>query len=231
MNHIEIELRYEVLQLEKLTAFLAGFKKLHQKHDVDLYVDTPEAFLYQRGIFIRLRNDKKLDIKFNRACLDDPELPPQDYCEEHSFALPLQPQDLGKLNLLLESLDLKSLSHASMDQLMQIHNFKTHYIIDKIRTSYAIDNFTIAVDEVAGLGTFLEIELMAENVDNLVLVKHQMQTMLKGLDLEPLKAGYGTMLLRKSNFEQYLLGRFVLEEDKIHRKSPAHGDPRIEGLF
>ena len=107
MNHIEIELRYEVLKPEQLTSFLAPFEKLHQKHDVDIYLDNPQAMLYQKGIFIRIRNEKKLDIKFNRATLDNPDLAIQDYCEEHSFALPLQEKDLVKLNELLVSLDLK----------------------------------------------------------------------------------------------------------------------------
>ncbi len=217
MNTIEIELRYQVLEPQQLDTFLAAFKKLHQKHDVDIYLDNPEAILYQRGIFVRIRNEKKLDIKFNRACLDNPELAMQDYCEEHSFALPLQEQDLEKFNELVASLGLKALSQADLDIFKSINNLDTHYIIDKNRASYKCDSFTIAIDEVADLGTFLEIELMASTIENLAIIKQHMQTLLKGLSLEPLRTGYGTLLLRKKNFEHYLLGRFVLEEDKAHR--------------
>ena len=180
MNHIEIELRYEVLKPEQLVPFLASFEKLHQKHDVDIYLDNPQALLYQKGIFIRIRNGKKLDIKFNRATLDNPDLAIQDYCEEHSFALPLQEKDLSKLNKLLISLNLQPM---------------------------------------AVLGTFLEIEFMANTIEDLAAVKQQMQQLIKGLDLAPLKTGYGTLLLRKKHFEHYLQGRFILEEDKIYRKS------------
>jgi hypothetical protein len=35
MNHIEIELRYEVLSSTQLPAFLAPFEKLHTKHDIE----------------------------------------------------------------------------------------------------------------------------------------------------------------------------------------------------
>lgn len=224
MNHIEIELRYEVLKSEQLTSFLAPFEKLHQKHDVDIYLDNAQAILYQKGIFIRIRNEKKLDIKFNRATLDNPDLAIQDYCEEHSFALPLQEKDLVKLNQLLVSLDLKPTAIADLEQFEAINNFIEHYRVDKIRTSYKHDSFTICMDEVKDLGTFLEIELMANTIEDLAAVKQQMQHLIKELDVAPLKTGYGTLLLRKKDFEHYLMGRFVLEEDKIHRKSLRDSD-------
>ena len=62
MNTIEIELRYQVLEPQQLVIFLASFEKLHQKHDVDIYLDNPEAILYQRGIFVRIRNGKNLKL-------------------------------------------------------------------------------------------------------------------------------------------------------------------------
>jgi len=219
MNHIEIELRYEVLKPEQLAPFLASFEKLHQKHDIDIYLDNPQAMLYQRGIFIRIRNGKKLDIKFNRATLENPNLAIQDYCEEHSFALPLQEKDLGKLNELLISLDLKPMAVADLEHFKNTNNFGEHYRVDKVRTSYKHDSFTLCLDEVADLGTFLEIELMANTIEDLATVKQQMQQLIKGLDLASLKTGYGTLLLRKKHFEHYLQGRFILEEDKVYRKT------------
>jgi len=215
MHHIEIELRYQILNTHQLAPFLAPFQPLHRKHDIDIYLDTPQAILYQRGIFIRIRNGKKLDFKFNRACLDNPALAIQDHCEEHSFALPLITADLAKINNLLVSLDLKPIATADLALLKSMNNFDTHYTVDKMRTSYKHNLFTLCVDEVADLGTYLEIELMASTLDNLDSIKNQMQGLLFGLDLAPLKTGYGTLLLRKKDFAHYLLGRFILEEDRI----------------
>lgn len=214
---IEIELRYEVLKPEELILFLAPFKQLYHTRDRDIYFDTYEAKLYQRGIFIRIRNNKKLEIKFNRACLEDPSLAIQDYCEEHSFSLPLQENVLSKLNALLISLGLKAAVYADIENLKAENNFIEHYVLDKVRTAYSYESFTVSVDKVAELGTFLEIELMADTVDNLEGVKKAMKSLLLKLSLQPLKTGYGTLLLRKKNFEQYLLGRFILEEDKKYR--------------
>lgn len=218
MNHIEIELRYEVLDQHQLLKFLAHLQPLQSKRDVDVYLDNSNAELYQKGIFIRIRNDKKLDIKFNRACLEDPDLAIQDYCEEHSFALPLQKCDLARLNELLISIRLNPAKIADLEDLKVSNNFGAHYTVDKTRTSYQHGSFTLCVDEVADLGTFLEIELMANSIEDLAAVKQQMQHMLKELNLAPLKTGYGTLLLRKNHFDHYLMGRFILEEDKIYRR-------------
>ncbi|HEV2601956.1 MAG TPA: CYTH domain-containing protein [Candidatus Babeliales bacterium] len=218
MNTIEIELRYEILQPEQVSPFLASFQFLHRKHDVDVYFDNEQGQLYQKGIFIRIRNGKKLDFKFNRATLENPDLAIQDYCEEHSFALPLQESDLEKVNALLISLQLQPVSHASLDSIKSANNFIEYYTVDKVRSSYTHKDFTICVDEVADLGTFLEIELMAKNIEMLAAVKIEMELLLAGLQLRPLRTGgYGTLLLRKNNFKQYLNGRFILEEDKIYR--------------
>ena len=214
MNNIEIELRYEILDLNQLSKFLVSMNYIHKKHDIDIYLDTPQAILYQKGIFIRIRNNKKLDIKFNRACLDDPCLEIQDYCEEHSFSLPLQEIDLNKLNNILESLNLITIPAPNLDLFKLANNLDIHYIIDKKRTSYIHNQFTLSIDEVFNLGSFLEIELMAQNIENLAYIKQDMEKLLSNLSLKPLKTGYGTLLLRKNNFEHYLKGRFILKEDR-----------------
>lgn len=215
MNTIEIELRYEVIDHAQLMNFLEPLPKLHSKRDVDIYYDNEHALLYQKGIFIRNRNNKKLDIKFNRACLDNPDLAIQDYCEEHSFVFPLQEQDLCRLNELLVSLKLQPSPVADFTVMLQANNFIEHYRVDKLRTSYQHNAFTIAVDEVADLGTFLEIELMAQTTEHLETVKQEMVLCLAGLTLQPLKTGYGTLLLRKKDFKHYLLGRFILPQDRV----------------
>jgi predicted adenylyl cyclase CyaB len=219
MHHIEIELRYEVLDKNQLTQFLAPLKFLRSNQDIDIYYDNADAILYQKGIFIRNRNNKKLDIKFNRACLDNPDLAIQDYCEEHSFALPLQEKNLSRINELLVSLQLQPSPIADLEELKKTNNFFEHYRVDKVRTSYSHNSFTIAVDEVVDLGTFLEIELMAQDTQNLEEVKQEMVLFIAGLKLRPLRTGYGTLLLRKKDFKHYLLGRFILEEDKVCRKT------------
>lgn len=214
----EIELRYEILDQQQLSHFLKDAELLHTKHDIDTYLDTPERILWKKGIFVRIRNNKTLDIKFNRACLQDASIDRLDYCEEHRFTLPLKETDLTKLNPLLISLNLKPLHSTDLNILKSTNNLDTHYIVDKVRSSYRYQSFTIAIDIVANLGTFLEIELMAENAKNLEQVKSDMRLALAGLKLQPLHFGYGAMLLQKHQPECYAQGRYALKENQHRAK-------------
>jgi adenylate cyclase, class 2 len=185
---------------------------LNTKRIVDIYFDTLNADLIERGIYVRLRNNQKIDIKFNRACLDDPTLELQPYCEEYSFILPFSSEQLPLLNTINTDLKLKHAS--SFEEYKTVNNLIDHRTVDKTRTTYSIEDFVISIDEVKGLGKFLEIELMDNKTDALDAVTKRMKEILSSLELKPLKTGYDSLMLRKQNFQQYLRGRFVLPEDK-----------------
>lgn len=214
MNTIEIELRYEIGNISQIAQFLARAQQVSQKRDIDVYLDTNDHILWHRGIFIRIRNDKKMDIKFNRTCLTDTNIDRLDYCEEHSFTVPLEESKREVLNMLLVSLDLTPIPSADLTLLKTLNSLQPHYVIDKLRTKYVLEGFTLALDEVAGLGTFLEIELMTENADDLEQVKVHMRQLLYGLELCPMKLGYGSLLLRKNDYQCYKKGRYALAEER-----------------
>lgn len=217
MNNIEIELRYEILDKNNLSQFLDSLKFISTKHIVDIYLDTPSGDLLAKGIFIRIRNEKKLDIKFNRDCLINPELAHQDYCEEYSFELPLQESDLVKLNEVCAVFGFEALHQADLALFKHKHHLVDAYFLDKKRITYSKDEFVILVDEIVGLGVFLEIEIMAQNTHNIKTIKQHMENLLVDLFLKPLHTGYVTLMVRKYNFEHYLRSRFILEEDKKYR--------------
>ena len=210
---IEIELRFEVLDKASLTFFSEDLEHLSTQRSIDEYYDTSPITLTKRGIYLRIRNQQTLDIKFNRECLANPDLPLQAYCEEHSFQLPLQETDLASFNQLMIELDLLPITAHNSTLFMNKNNFILHRTVDKMRASYKKGDYTITIDEVAHLGTFLEIEYMAENTNFVDMIKEEMMQHLMPLSLKPLKTGYDTLILRKQNFEEYLQSRFVLEED------------------
>lgn len=214
-QNFEIELRYEVLSSNGLEQFLAQLTFINKKQVIDIYLDTLDGDLVKKGIYIRKRNAKTVDIKFNRACLEDPSLPSQPYCEEYSFSLPLISAELEKFNGVIQSLGLKPLAIPNLDAFMTSNKLIDHLIIDKIRSSYKHDIFTIALDEIKELGTFLEIEIMSQSTENLEQITYDMKTILAGLHIKPLKFGAVTLMLRKKYFDLYLQSRFALEEDKI----------------
>lgn len=220
MNTIEIKLRYELVNEAELPPFTAQLTKVSTKRIVDVYYDTPTRDLLKKGVFFRIRDSKKVDIKFNRACMLNSQLETQPYCEEHSYRLPLEATDLASFSDIVTTIGLKL--STSLEQCMEINKLSTHYIVDKVRTEYILDEFTIALDEVAHLGKFLEIELMAQTTEELEQVQGRMTEVLLPLSLKPLKTGYCTMILQKQNFDEYLQGRFILDEHKALRKRPLN---------
>ncbi len=218
MKHVEIELRFEILNPSELDSFTAPLTKLGTKRMIDIYLDDPSITLIKQGIYLRIRDNKKVDIKFNRECLLDPTLELQPYCEEYSYALPLSEHDLASFNAIVTTLGLTTIDEPDFDTFKKINNLNNHRIVDKMRTSFAKDAFTITIDKVDQLGSFLEIELMTTTLDSLNEVKKTMEEFLLPLTLKPLKTGYDSLMLRKQNFEQYLQSRFILDEDKPLRK-------------
>lgn len=212
--NIEIELRYEILNPDELPAFLAQFTYQHTARLVDVYLDTEDMKLLKKGIYVRVRNGETVDIKFNRACLADPELELQPCCEEHSFMLPLQLADLARLYEVCQVIGLLSPDSADFDSFKSINSLVDSRVIDKTRKSFACGDFTVVIDEIVDLGLFLEIEQMAASAQNIDAITCAMREVLRPLTLKPIKAVYDTLLLRKNHFERYLQSRFILEEDK-----------------
>ncbi len=211
--HFEIELKFEILAKTGLNQFLNQLQFKHKKRMVDIYLDTKDADLCKRGIWIRIRDSKRIDYKFNRACLVDPTLEMQPYCEEHAFAYPLIENDLERFHALNTELDLHT--GNSLEEFMQANDLIEHRKVDKERATYSNQEFTIVIDEVADLGTFLEIELIADSDRDIAAIKSKMDALLTGLALKRIKTSYDVLLLRKNDFEQYLQSRFILDEDKL----------------
>lgn len=211
-NKIEIELRYKIVEEAGLPQFIESLAFVKKEHIIDIYFDTPDANLLERGIYIRQRNGSKMDIKFNRACLEDPTLEYQPYCEEHSFKVPLMTEQLPEFYSVVQYLGLKPAQ--SFEQFKSNNNFIEHRIIDKVRSTYRLEDFVIVIDVVKDLGTFLEIEIMAPDISHLDAITKRMQDILSPLKLERLKIGTEALVLRKQNFQHYFKSRFVLPEDR-----------------
>ncbi|MBA2307314.1 CYTH domain-containing protein [Candidatus Dependentiae bacterium] len=222
METIEIELRYQILNPDTV-GLLDNMCTFHsEKRIIDHYLDTPSIDLLKRGINIRVRDSKKMDIKFNRDCLINPMLELQDSGEEYSFSLPLQQKSIIRCNEVLSLLNLRPLLSSDFELFKQQNNLINHRIIDKVRRNYTTNGFTIVIDEVKSLGSFLEIEVMASSSENIEEIAQRMRDYLlslSALNLKPLKTGYDSLILRKHNFQEYLQGRFILEEDNHHLKA------------
>lgn len=119
MNNIEIELRYEIIDPNQLASFLEPLKFVSKRQIVDIYLDTKDAGLIKKGIYVRIRDNKKIDIKFNRECLRDANLELQPYCEEYSFTLPLKQDELSRFNSIISDIGLLPIEYADLNLFKQ----------------------------------------------------------------------------------------------------------------
>ncbi len=213
---IEIELKYEVLDRTEVMRFVDKLKLVERKRILDVYLDTNIADLFKRGIFMRMRNGKKFDIKFN---LEDIAKGLNDriehtHCDEVSIALPFTPDSMAAANQTLHALDLAPMTEPSLENLKQRNRLIESMTVDKLRTTYADGDFHIDLDKVKDLGEYLEIEQMVDERADRDAVVGRMRQYLTGLSLKHIDVGYNELYWREHNFERYLEGKYLLIEDR-----------------
>ena len=219
-RQIEVELKFQVLNPEKLKEIFGVLPD--QKQNTDVYLDNKEGDLFKRGIFVRVRDGKKLDFKFN---MEDGKVGTYDHthCDEYSFELPLRLEDKEKFQEVCEILEMKPFEN-SLEDFKQNNSLSDLVIVDKKRCSFSKNGFIITVDELTGVGNYLEIE---KDVEIEALSAEEEKRMLDdikkdindyvvslGLDLKEIKIGYCEIALRQKNFELYKMGQYVMEEDR-----------------
>jgi predicted adenylyl cyclase CyaB len=210
-KNLEVELKFQVLDELQTKNFLKNLKFLGEKRNVDVYLDTKDGDLYKRGIFIRIRDNKKLEFKFNLADIQSKEFSKHEHCDEFSFPLPLTQDSIRKINEVCRILGLKEA--LSLEELKSKNNLIDSIVIDKVRQKFTDGKFEYSFDDVKDLGKFLEIEYRASSDEDAEKIKEEMREKLKGLNLKLITTGYNELYWRKNNFELYLQGRYLLEED------------------
>lgn len=214
MKKFELELKFQVLDRNQLKDFVKKLTPIDKKRMVDIYLDTENADLYKKGAFIRIRDNNSLDFKFNLEDFENLEAESEHvHCEEHSFPLPISVESLKGINQNLRILGLREIFSPSLVQLKEFNNFIDSMAIDKIREIYKDEEFEYSIDDVKGLGKFIEIEAHVEK-EKLEEIKKRMKEKMKGLKLRLITTGYNELHWRKYNFDIYKQGRYFLEEDR-----------------
>lgn len=213
-KNIEVELRFQVLDEPQIKEFLKNLKFIEERRIVDIYLDTKNEGLYKKGIFIRIRDNKKLDFKFNLADFQDQDrISEHEHCDEFSFSLPLSNDSMEPVNKICRTLNLREITRPSLEELKAKNNFIDSIKIDKTRRKFTDGKFEVSFDDVKGLGKFIEIEFLASERDDLEEIKKEMREKLDGLKLKKITTGYNEVYWRKYDFNLYLQGRYLFEED------------------
>jgi adenylate cyclase class IV len=210
MKNIEVEFRFQAGDKEKARDFLNKLEFLGKSVQKDVYFDTKTGDMYKRGIFIRTRNGKSLDFKFN---LEDVENRHED-CNEHSFLLPLTGNDSENLNSVCEILGLEKPPATSLEEFVHANGLEEFVVIDKVREKFRDGDFVFTLDNVKGFGMFIEIEAMTTEGSDLESLKKRMIERVKGLNPKFIPTGYIEYFVKEKDFDLYKQGRYLFDEDK-----------------
>lgn len=184
-KNIEVELKFKLLNAEAVVSFLtsnAEFKYKSFQHDI--YYNAPHRdFLEDQANiseWLRIRVEK------DKAQINYKDWQPHDnsvktHCKEYETDV----QSYEQLSLILDAL-----------------NFKKLIEVKKTRRAWLYKDVEVSIDEVEGLGQYLEVEYKGNDLESIEQIREFLQSIVtemgtetKGLDLK----GYPFGLLEKKS--------------------------------
>jgi adenylate cyclase class 2 len=174
---LEIELKARVPALGPLRdALMAkGARPEGREHEHDIYYNAPHRNFSETDEALRIRYIRgRAVVTYKGAKIKD---------------LGLKARE--ELNMAVESGEVA-------EQILEKLGFVKTAEVDKWRETYKLDNAIVSLDEVAGLGTFAEIEIIVQD-DEREAALTAIDAIKKDLDIsgEPILASYLELLLSK----------------------------------
>lgn len=203
---IEVELKFQYpgalwpdLQT-KLEALPFAYT-LKRINNLDVYYDTEDFVCLLQAVFLRIRNHQSLDIKFHEQA--DPE---HNHCTERVFPLPATPLAMKEVNTLAARFLPGWQEANTLDEAFETNALKAFVQLKNRRLQYSYENLLVCLDEVEGLGSFLEIETSCEEGTPTEQAHVTLRNFISALDfpaLEIVQTGYVEQWLRLSHPHVY----------------------------
>lgn len=234
---IEVELKFALApglseRLQTQFAALPSVQCVGQVDSTDIYYDTVHYDCLQKAIFIRIRNQKRLEIKFHEEA--DPN---HTHSTERVFPLQATPEQMQEFNMLCAHLLPLWNATGTIEEALQINGLGVFVPIKKQRALYTSQDMTLCLDHVEELGDFLEIEVLCEEhekakgytatdeAEKAMGRLHQFVSELRlpELELEQVQVGYVELWLRLHLPEVYRLGKYQIEtKPEVSGKAGRH---------
>ncbi len=222
---LEVEKKYRVTNTDTIKTFLQNLPFEKEKRVVDHYFDTKDGLFYQHGIFIRVRNDLSLDIKFNPEHLkEDASNTRGDHvvCHEYNIPLPfstVSEQTFEAINKAFAGhIFLTKPNPFTFEAFLEENNLSTLVLLDKKRTTYRTDTLEIALDEFKDFGTFIEFESKQTHT-TMDAFYHDVSLLTEDLNIEPFDSGYVELALLQTNEALYKTGKYLIHKTSDHAKA------------
>ena len=166
-NNIEIEIRFPLKNAAVVLARLdKDARKKYESRQIDIYYNSPHRNFFKRAPsvdeWLRLRDsDGKYSINFKSFFPKGAKH--STHCDEFESKV----ENLENLKSILAALD-----------------FKPVITVDKKRVAFSYKNTEIAIDEVAMLGTFIEIEYDCEDNCTIESAREYLYNMLREIEAD-----------------------------------------------
>src|SRR5690349_17821945 len=91
-ENIEFEIKSFAPPPGQVDLLLAEFDRVKSSEQEDVYFDTVRRELFREGVFLRIRDKQRLDIKYNPNREDSRHF----LCNETEYLLPGTPDEVGR---------------------------------------------------------------------------------------------------------------------------------------
>jgi adenylate cyclase class 2 len=197
MFEVEVKLRasHDAIRPALAEADAAFVERVTQ---VDTYYDAPHRDFAETDEALRLRRETRVsDVEGEldrRSDDDSAQADPGAETTKLTYKGPLVDADSKTREEFETGVDDGDTAEAIFDGL----GFEPAAVVEKHRTFYELDGYTVTLDQVDGLGEFVEVEAETETSDDVANVRAGAFDVLRTLGLDPteqIRSSYLGMLL------------------------------------
>ncbi len=202
---IELELKYQLNPAlsAQLQEQLQQMNFTGAIENYDIYYDTPAFDLLQQAVFVRVRNERELQFKYNEAADRT-----HTQSIERSFSLVPELDSVSSMNASFAHFLPHWRSADTFTEAIKRNKLIELASIRNKRRIYTQDNIIVSVDEVEELGSFLEVEAQSEEGIDTTSSLAILRAFAARFQLQPVRIGYVELWLRAHNPEAYWLGKY-----------------------
>jgi adenylate cyclase class IV len=130
---IEIELKCELSPqlLERVREKIHGMQFRGRIRNTDIYYDTPTWDLLRRAVFVRVRNNRKVEFKFNEDITQE-----HGQVNERVFPIQASPTEIDKMNTLFAYFLPSWVAASSIEDAIKKNGLIELTCIDNTREEY-----------------------------------------------------------------------------------------------
>jgi adenylate cyclase, class 2 len=219
---IEVELKFELTsqvegQLQQILESVPAMRYFKQIDQVDSYYDTEAFDCLQQSVFVRIRDQSSLEIKYHED-FD----PLHTHSTEQAFPLPIKSLFLEEMNGLFVRFIPAWKKAENLDDAFVRNGLVEFVSIEKQRRQYTYEDIVFCLDTIQGLGKFLELETSCREEQDVAFAEARLRSVLTQFGLPSLSTvnvGYVELWLRQHREDVYFLGKYLLEDDAEQKLS------------